>query len=340
MKAIYLVRKGNPFEAFETREVPVPKPAAGEILIKVEGFGLNFADVLARRGLYPDAPPMPAVLGYDVVGVITETAPDVSQFKPGERVTAMTHFGGYAEYVVAPASLSAAIPDQVPAGEATALTVQYCTAYYAAAEKVNLCPGDKVLIHAAAGGVGTALLQFCQYKKCEIFATAGSPAKLEMLKKAGADYVINYATEDFSKRIMEITGKKGVDVIFDSIGGITTRKGFRLLRPGGNLIIYGAASFSGTNIFGKIRNFLGFGIYHPLNIMASSKTISGINMLKIALYKPAAFKRCLDHVVKLYSDGVFRPLVGGIFQASEIGKAHDLLESRRTTGKITVLWDV
>lgn len=339
MKAIYLVRKGNAFKAFETREVPVPKPAAGEILIKVEGFGLNFADVLARRGLYPDAPPIPAVLGYDVVGVITETAPDVSQFKPGERVTAMTHFGGYAEYVVAPALLSSAISDQVPAGEATALTVQYCTAYYAAAEKVNLYQGDKVLIHAAAGGVGTALLQFCQYKKCEIFATAGSPAKLDMLKIAGADHVINYATEDFSKRILEITSGKGVDVIFDSIGGITTRKGFRLLRPGGNLIIYGAASFSGTNIFGKIRNLLGFGIYHPLNIMANSKTISGINMLKIALHKPAAFKRCLDNVVKLYSDGVFRPLIGGIFQATEIGKAHNLLESRRTTGKITVLWN-
>ena len=338
MKAIYLVRKGNPYEAFETREIPIPKPNAGEVLIKVEGFGLNFADVLARRGLYPDAPPMPSVLGYDVVGIVREAAPDVTQFKPGDRVTAMTHFGGYAEYAVAPALLSSAISDQMPAGEATALTVQYCTAYYAAAEMVNLYPGDKVLIHAAAGGVGTALLQYCKYKKCEIFATAGSAAKLDMLKAAGADHVINYATEDFSQRIREITGGKGINIIFDSIGGVTTRKGYRLLTSGGNLVIYGAAVFSGTNIFGKIKNLLGFGIYHPLNIMSSSKTITGINMLKIALHRPAAFKRCLDNVVKLYAEGVFRPLIGGVFPFNEIGKAHELLESRRTTGKITVLW--
>ncbi|HTQ66963.1 MAG TPA: zinc-binding dehydrogenase [Puia sp.] len=338
MKAIFLIRKGDPFTSFETREIPVPKPGAGEILIRVEGFGLNFADVLARRGLYPDAPPMPCVLGYDVVGVVTETSDDATNFKPGDRVTSMTHFGGYAEYAVAPSLLSAKIPDSMPAGEATALTVQYCTAYYAAAETVNLYPGDKVLIHAAAGGVGTALLQYCKYKGCEIFATAGSQAKLDMLQAAGADHVINYTTEDFSKRILEITGKKGVQVIFDSVGGITTKKGFRLLTPGGNLIIYGAASFSGTNIFGKIKNLIGFGFYHPLKIMGSSKTITGINMLKIALNKPAAFKRCLDNVVKLYEEGVFKPVAGGLFPASEIGKAHDLLESRRTTGKITVFW--
>jgi NADPH2:quinone reductase len=338
MQAIYLVRKGSPFEAFETREISVPIPKAGEIQIRVEGFGLNFADVLARRGLYPDAPPMPCVLGYDVVGEVTEIAPDVTQFKPGDRVTAMTHFGGYAEYAVAPSLLSAPISDKMPAGEATALTVQYCTAYFAAAESVNLYPGDKVLIHAAAGGVGTALLQFCKYKKCEIFATAGSDAKLDMLKKAGADHVINYGKEDFSERIKEITGRKGIQVIFDSIGGKTTRKGFRLLTPGGNLVIYGAASFSGKNIFGKINNLLAFGFFHPLNIMASSKTITGINMLKIALHKPAAFKRCLDNVVKLYDEGVFKPLVGGVFPASEIGKAHELLEKRLTSGKITVLW--
>jgi len=338
MQAIYLARKGSPFMAFETREIPPPNPDAGEIQIKVEGFGLNFADVLARRGLYPDAPPMPCVLGYDVVGIVTETAPDVTQFKPGDRVTAMTHFGGYAEYAVAPALLSAAISDRMTAGEATALTVQYCTAYFAAAESVNLYPGDKVLIHAASGGVGTALVQFCKYKKCEIFATAGSDAKLEMLKKAGVDHAINYITEDFSEKIREISGGKGIQVIFDSIGGRTTRKGFQLLAPGGNLIIYGAASFSGKNIFGKMSNLLGFGFFHPLNIMASSKTITGINMLKIALSKPAAFKRCLDNVVKLYEEEIFKPMVGGIFPASEIGKAHDLLERRQTSGKITVMW--
>jgi NADPH:quinone reductase-like Zn-dependent oxidoreductase len=178
MKAAVLVRKGDASKAFEIREVPTPKIKAGEVLIRVEGFGLNFADVMARQGLYADAPPMPSILGYDVAGTVMEIAPDVSNIKVGDRVAAMTRFGGYAEYVAAMAMGTAKINDNVPVGEATALTTQYCTAYYAAAEVINLHEGDKVLIHSAAGGVGTALLQYAKFKNCEIFATAGSAAKL------------------------------------------------------------------------------------------------------------------------------------------------------------------
>ena len=164
MKAAVLVRKGDPSRAFEIREVPDPKIKDGEVLIKVEGFGLNFADVMARLGLYADAPPMPSVLGYDVTGRVTAVAPDITHLQVGDRVTAMTRFGGYAEYVAAMGMGTARIAEDMPVGEATALTTQYCTAYYAAAEVVNLHEGDRVLIHSAAGGVGTALLQHAKYK--------------------------------------------------------------------------------------------------------------------------------------------------------------------------------
>jgi NADPH2:quinone reductase len=338
MKAIYLVRKGEPEHAFEIRETPIPTVQPGEVLIKVEGFGLNFADVLARHGLYPDAPPMPCVLGYDVVGTVAEMAPDVEGMKKGDRVTAMSHFGGYAEYAVAPALLASPIPYSMPVGEATALTVQYCTAYYAAAEAVNLHPGDRVLIHAAAGGVGTALLQYADYKGCEIFATAGSPEKLEKLKRSGAHHPINYRTEDFAKKIREITGGKGVDVIFDSIGGKVTKKGFGLLSPGGRLILYGAAEFSGKGFFGQLGVLFGFGFYFPLRLLSSSKSMIGINMLRIAENKGPLFKQILGEVIHLYNQGVFRPVVGQVFPAGEISKAHALLESRRSVGKITVTW--
>ena len=339
MKAIFLVRKGDASRAFETREVPPPKPGPGEVQIRVEGFGLNFADVLARRGLYPDAPPMPCVLGYDVVGTVSEAGHDVHNFKTGDRVTAMSHFGGYAEYAVAPAYVTAQIGTSVSMAEATALTVQYCTAYFAAAEIVNLFPGDRVLIHAAGGGVGTALLQFARYKGCEIFATAGSEAKLNMIRDAGASHGINYKTQDFEKSVREITGGKGVDVIFDSIGGATTKKGMRLLAPGGRIICYGAADVSGRSLFGKLAFLTAFGFYHPLKLMGGSKGIIGLNMLRIAENKPAAFLRTLNQVIRLHSEGVFKPHVGKVFPVSEIAAAHELLESRKSTGKIAVQWN-
>jgi NADPH2:quinone reductase len=338
MKAIYLARKGDPSKAFELREVPVPTVKPGEVLIRVEASGLNFADVLARQGLYPDAPPMPSVLGYDVVGTVTEIAPDVQAIRKGDRVAAMTHFGGYAEYAIAPALLAAPVPDSMPAGEATALTVQYCTAYFAAAEVVNLHPGDRVLIHAAAGGVGTALVQYCKYKECEIFATAGSDRKLGMLKDAGVHHPVNYKSEDFAKTISNITGGKGVDVIFDSVGGATTKKGYRLLAPGGRIVCYGAADVTGKSLFGKLGLLLGYGLYIPLRMMAGSKSIIGVNMLRIAENKTMLFHQVLEQVVQLYNDGVFKPVIGELFPASDIAKAHALLASRQSVGKISITW--
>jgi NADPH2:quinone reductase len=338
MKAAVLVRKGDPAKAFEIREVPTPKIKPGEVLIKVEGFGLNFADVMARQGLYADAPPMPSILGYDVAGIITEVAADVTHVRVGDRVTAMTRFGGYAEYVAAMGMGTSKIAANVPVGEATALTTQYCTAYFAAAEAVNLHEGDRVLIHSAAGGVGTALLQYAKYKNCEIFATAGSDAKIKMLNEAGVHHAINYATDDFEKEIQRITGGQGVDVIFDAVGGSYVKKGFRTLAPGGRIICYGASDISDKNIFGKIGTLLGFGFYHPLQFMNTSKALIGLNMLRIADNKPASLKRCLDNVVKLYEEGVFKPQVGRVFPVSQLGEAHAFLESRRSTGKITVTW--
>ena len=338
MKAALLVRKGDASKAFEIRDVEKPKIKAGEVLIKVEGFGLNFADVMARMGLYDDAPPMPSILGYDVVGRIEECARDVSHVKVGDRVTAMTRFGGYAEYVAANAMAVAKIKDNAPLGEATALTTQYCTAYYAAAEVVNLHAGDRVLIHSAAGGVGTALVQLAKHKGCEIFATAGSDAKLKMLRDAGVQHPINYSTEDFEAAIKSKTNGQGVDVIFDAVGGSYVRKGFRALAPGGRLICYGAADISDKNIFGKISTLLGFGFYHPLQFMSTSKALIGVNMLRIADNRPQILKTCLENVVALYEQGVFKPMVGGVYPIAQLGEAHELLGSRKSTGKITVTW--
>ena len=338
MKAAVLVKNGAAATAFEIREVPKPTFAADEVLIKVAAFGLNFADVMARIGMYKEAPPLPAILGYDVAGYIIAVGDNVSNCTVGDRVVAMTRFGGYAEYAVTNASATTVIPANLSNAEATALATQYCTAYFAAGEMMQLHKGDTVLIQSGAGGVGTALIQFAKYKECEIFSTAGSSAKMDYLQSLGVQHPINYNTQDFEAEIKKLTAGKGVDAIFDAVGGSSVKKGFRSLGAGGRLVCYGAAAMTDKNIFGKIGAALGFGFYHPLMLMMPSKAIIGVNMLRIADEKPAIIQRCLAAVVQLTKEGVFTPTVSKIFPVSAIADAHEYLASRKSIGKVVVEW--
>jgi synaptic vesicle membrane protein VAT-1 len=338
MKAAVLVKQGAASKAFEIRELPKPQPKNDEVLIKVAAFGLNFADVMARNGMYKEAPPLPCVLGYDVAGTVESVGADVTNVKARDRVTALTRFGGYAEYVVTKSSAAAIIPAGLDDAAATALATQYITAYYAAAEAVNLFAGDKVLIQSGAGGVGTALIQFAKHKGCEIFSTAGSDEKLQYLKSLGVHHAINYNREDFETKIKSLTTGKGVDVIFDAVGGASVKKGFRSLAAGGRIVCYGAADFTDKNIFGKIKTALGFGFYHPVMLMMPSKSMIGINMLSIGDQKPAVIQRCLEAVIRLYSEGVFIPTIGKVFSVNEIAAAHEYLEKRKSMGKVVMKW--
>jgi NADPH:quinone reductase-like Zn-dependent oxidoreductase len=337
MKAIYLIRKGAAEKAFEFRDVAKPVPKENEVVIKVEYSGLNFADTLARRGMYRDAPPMPCVLGYDVSGIIDAVGNKVISLKPGDRVTSFTHFGGYAEYAVTNEMGAVKIPDSLDGAAATALATQYGTAYYCSAEATNMNEGDTVLIHAAAGGVGTALTQYALYKKCIVFATAGSDEKIAMLKKAGVQYPINYRKEDYKDVIKR--NAKGIDVIFESLGGKYVKDGIKLLNPGGRIICFGAAEMSNsTNPFYQLKTGLAFGFYHPAQFIMPSKSIIGVNMLAIADNKPLVLKRCLEGVMELYNKNIFKPFAGKVFPANEVAKAHEYIESRASTGKVAIRW--
>jgi NADPH:quinone reductase-like Zn-dependent oxidoreductase len=338
MRAVFLVRKGAAAKAFEVREIPTPVAGAGQVLIRVEAFGLNFADVMARHGMYKDAPALPGVLGYDVAGTVAAIGTGVKSLVAGDRVMAMTRFGGYAEFAVTDARTVAVIPRELEAGQATALATQFCTAYFAAAEMVNLHPGDKVLVHSGAGGVGTALIQYGRHRQCEIFSTAGSREKLEYLQKCGVHHPINYNSQDFAAVITELTGGKGVDVIFDAVGGASVKKGFRSLASGGRIVCFGAAAMSDKNVFGKIKTAVGFGIFHPVMFMMASKSMIGINMLRIADHRPEVLQRCLEAVVKLTSQGVFDPSACKTFPVNEIAIAHEYLEKRKSIGKVAVKW--
>lgn len=340
MKAIYLTRQGPPETAFEIQEAQTPEPQSHEVLIKVKAFGLNFADVLARQGLYKDAPPLPSVLGYEVVGKIEATGNAVTEFQSGQKVVAFTRFGAYAEYAVADARVIAQIPEEWDHGKALALATQYCTAYYAACESVNLHPEDQILIHSAAGGVGTALVQLARLKGCTIFGTAGRDEKLDLMKSNGVDHPINYRKTDFRKAIQEQVGSQGIDVAFDSLGGAYFKQSLSLLGPGGRIVGFGASSRSGQgkNLWSNLKLAWGFGIFSPIQILLKSQAIIGVYMLAIADHKPEKLNRCLREVVRLTSEGNLNPHVGGTYQAENIDEAHAFLQSGQSMGKVAVEW--
>lgn len=317
----------------------VPRCGKHQVLIQVESFGLNFADVMARLGHYRDAPPLPALLGYDVVGRIESVGNAITHLNVGDRVTALTRFGGYAEYALAQGAAAQKIPEDMAPGIAVALATQYCTAYYMAHDIANFQRGDKVLIHAAAGGVGTALVQMALNAGCTIYGTCSSTNKVKYLKAQGVHHTINYMTSDFAEEIERLEGKKKLDTVFDPIGGKSARKGFRLLQAGGKLICYGVSSMNKTRtIFGKLKVLYDFGVYHPVQLLLGAKGITGVNMLKLADENPVKITRSMRGVIKLNVEHKLEPVVGGTFGIEELSKAHAFLESRHSIGKIVVKW--
>jgi NADPH2:quinone reductase len=340
MKALVLVRHGEARQAFELREQPAPEPRAGEVRIAVEAFGLNYADVSARQGTYADAPPIPSVIGYEVVGRIDGMGDGVTSWSEGQRVAALTRFGGYATTAVTDARAAVSIPEDMDVGIAAALPTQGCTAYFCAEEMVRLHPGDHVLVQAAAGGVGTLLVQLAKARGCIVYGTAGSDAKLDYLRQHGVDHPINYRREDFAETVGRLRGAAGLDVVFDSLGGSAVRKGLKLLGAGGRIVCFGAAEreAGSMQIVRDVRFAASFGFPHPIALLMGSKSILGVNMLRIADHRPEVLGRCMQAVARLVADGTLRPAVGGRFTADRIAEAHDFLGGRGSTGKVVVTW--
>ncbi len=334
MKAIYLVKNGKTKDAFEFRDIEITEPAADEVGVIVEASGINFADVVARLGDYRDCPSLPTVVGYEAVGRVEKVGKDITSVQKGDRVLVFTRFGGYSQYVIQKENAIAKIGEEMDAGKALALATQYSTAYYSCAVATNIMPNDSVLIHAGAGGVGTALIQLCKLKKAKVYATAGSDAKLEYCRRQGADVVINYVKEDFSKVI-----KEPIDVAFDSLGADTFRKTYKMLNKGGRIVGYGASSMTDAkNIFMKAKMGAAFGIYHPAQLLMECRSIIGINMLRVADYRPDILKYCMEQVIQLLHEGKINPHVGKMYKAEEIYQAHEDLENRKTIGKIGIIW--
>jgi NADPH:quinone reductase-like Zn-dependent oxidoreductase len=337
MKAFFLTTYSDAHTAFELRGSLDHPPGQNEVAIAVDYFGLNFADVLARRGLYREAPPLPYIPGYDVTGRIVDLGSGVSDQWLGKRVVALVRFGAYASRCVASISGCVEIPEEMPAADACALGTQYCTAYYAACYASNAFPGDRVLVHAAMGGVGIALVQLLKWKGCIVYATAGSDDKVEQLRAMGIQ-AINYIACDYAEELEKLLNGQRLDACFNSIAGDTFRKDMRLLGAGGKLVLYGFAQRAGKKggKWATLRLLWDMGVVMPILLMATSKSIVGVNMLKIADHRPLVIQHCLSELVKLWKQGVIRPVAGGVFEAHELAKAHELLESRSSVGKLIV----
>lgn len=341
MQVFTLKKYGAPKEAFVLEEKKSIKLTDDfSVRVEVEAFGINFADVMARQGLYKDAPPTPCVIGYEVVGKIKEVGAKVSKVKVGTRVMCFTRFGGYASEIVAHESQAIAIPETMEAGVACALTTQYCTAYVCAEVMTTVHAYDHVLVQAAAGGVGTALVQLLKRKKATIYGTAGSDTKIKYLEKLGVDHPINYTKENFFEMIKKKRGKSGLDIVFDSLGGKAFRDGFKLLGSGGRIIGIGIAESAQSRgqMLGLAKLMMQFGLYHPALLLMQSKSIIGVNMLRLADDRRYVLEASLNAVLDLYLKGEISPVVGGVYNYKELSQAHTDLEFRQTVGKLVVTW--
>src|SRR5919204_64674 len=250
MRAVVIPRHGPP-EVLEVQERPDPPVGAGEVRIAVKAAGVNFADTMARIGLYPDAPKVPCVVGYEVAGEIESVGEAVDSHQAGDRVIGATRFNGQAELVTVPAAQAFPLPDGLSFEEGAAFPVNYATAYAALVIMGGLKQSERVLIHAAAGGGGISATQVARGVGAEIFGTA-SASKHDAIREQGVDHPIDYCSLDFEQEVRRITRGEGVDVIMDALGPTSFRKDYRILRPGGRLIMYGASEVQ----TGERRNLL------------------------------------------------------------------------------------
>jgi NADPH:quinone reductase-like Zn-dependent oxidoreductase len=294
---------------------------------------------MARQGLYPDAPKLPCVVGYEVAGVVESLGAEVTGLEVGQRVLALVHFGGHADTVCAPAERVLPMPDDLGFTEGAALPVNYLTAYHMLFRVANLRPGTRVLVHMAAGGVGLAVLQLCRtVPEVVTFGTA-SAGKHAVLREEGCTHPIDYRTEDYVARVRELTGGEGVDLVLDALGGRDWKRGLGLLRPVGQLIAYGFANVSSgerrsiRRLAGQVP---GVPLLTPFGLMNLNRTVSGVNLGHL-WERADLLREELAALLDLWRAGAVRPRIDGVYPFTEAAAAHRRLSERRNVGKVILV---
>ncbi|HEY8517231.1 MAG TPA: medium chain dehydrogenase/reductase family protein [Candidatus Binatia bacterium] len=340
MRQVWITKVGPP-EVLKVRETTDPNPGPGQVRIRVAASGINFADVSARLGFYPDAPKVPCVVGYEVAGTIDAIGPGVASARVGEEVLALTRFGGYSDVVVVPEKQAVRRPPGLDAQTAAAIPVNYLTAYQMIFEMGRVRPGDRVLIHQAAGGVGLAAIDLCNViGGVETYGTA-SASKHDFVRERGLTHAIDYRTQDYELEVARLSGGRGVDLILDPIGGDSWRKGLRLLAPTGRLVCFGMSSAA----TGKERSLLG-GIralasvpwlqINPVSLMNGNKGVLGVNLGRM-WDQVDRLSSWLDTILRWWAEGKVRPHVDRAFSFAEAPAAHAYIQERRNIGKVVLV---
>lgn len=335
MRVVVITKHGGP-EVLEVQERPDPPLGAGQVRISAAACGVNFADVMARVGLYQDAPKPPCVIGYEVAGTILELGEGVSEAHPalthGQRVMAGTQFGGYASQVVVPADDVVALPDELSFEQGAAIPVNYGTAWAGLVGFGSLQAGERVLIQAAAGGVGIAATQIAKRHGAEVYGTA-SPSKHGRIEELGVDHALDYTRDGWERGLPQF------DVIMDAIGGKSFRRSYSLLRPGGRMIAFGASAvMSGEkrNIAKALGTVVRMPRFSVIKQMQESKAVIGLNML--TLWKDrGTLAPWIEPLRAMLDDGTIKPVVAGEFSLAETGSAHRMISERRNVGKVILV---
>ena len=336
MRQIWITKRGGP-EVLHVREAPDPEPKAGDVRVRVKASGINFADLMARVGLYPDAPKLPCVVGYEVSGTIDRVGAGVTEFAEGDRVFAMPKFGGYTDLLVVPTSNVVKMPASMTFEEGAALPVVYVTAYDAMLFTGALRPGSTVFIHSAAGGVGLAAIDLAKTRGCTIVGSA-SPSKHAFLRERGVAHPIDSGA-DYVSAVRAVVGDRGVDLILDPVGGESWPKGYDLLAPCGRIVAYGmsaAASGTGRNLLHALGTLMSVKKWSPMKLMDDNKTITGVNMGHL-FARPDLLRPQFTELVALYEQGALKPHVSKTFSFDKAGEAHQFIHDRKATGKVLLI---
>jgi putative PIG3 family NAD(P)H quinone oxidoreductase len=326
MRAVVVTEPGGP-EVLRLEDVPDPVPGADDVLISITAAGVNRADLMQRMGLYPPPPGAPPYPGLECAGQVAAVGANVTTVRPGDDVCALLAGGGYAEQVVVPAAQVLPVPAGLTVGEAAALPEVACTVYANVFMAARLAPGETLLVHGGASGIGTMAIQLGHAHGARVACTAGSPEKLQRCRELGADLAINYTSEDFVAAVRDFTGGRGADVILDIMGAAYLPRNVEALATGGRLVVIGLqGGATGELDLGRmLRNRL---TVHAASLRA----------------RPVAEKAVVvagvhEAVWPLVASGEVRPVIDTVVPLAEAGRAHQILEAGDHIGKIILATD-
>src|SRR5215204_2367665 len=337
MRQIVTSGTGN-IDVLKVQEKPDPAPGAGEVMIRVRAAGLNFADILSRQGLYPDSPPKPCVMGYEVSGVVEKLGQSVNSDFIGKSVVALTHFGGQSDLIAVKATQMFEKPDSLTFEQGAAIPVNYLTAYALLVVMGSLHVGESLLIHNAGGGVGLAALEIAKKIGAVTYGTA-SPSKHKFLADRGLDHPIDYRKQDWQPQLMQLTNGRGVDLIIDPIGGAHFKKSYNSLRHTGRLGMFGVSAGSANGLSGKLKMLkaaIQMPRFHPLGLFNRNRGVFGLNLGHM-WHEPEKVALWMRDILRGVDEEWIRPHVDQAFSFEDVGKAHRRLEERKNIGKVVLI---